>query len=96
MYRAGDGAVSRWRSGRSFGKYLGMVWRQDRILALDGEGTLYLFAANPERFELLDEREVAEASTWRHLALSGDKLFVRELQAVVSLRWARDERASAD
>ncbi len=50
---------SRWRSGRSFGKYLGMVWRQDRILALNGEGTLYLFAANPERFELLDEHEVA-------------------------------------
>lgn len=87
---------SRWRSSRSFGKYLSMVWRQDRILALDGEGTLYLFAANPERFELLDEREVAQGSTWGHLAVSGDELFVRELQAIVSLRWARDDRASAD
>jgi len=28
---------------------------------MDGEGTLYLFAANPERFELLDEHEVAQA-----------------------------------
>ena len=73
-----------------------MVWRQDRILALDGEGTLYLFAANPERFELLDEREVAQASTWGRLAVSGDELFVRELEAVFSLRWARDDRASAD
>ncbi len=63
---------------------------------MDGEGTLYLFAANPERFELLDELEVAQASTWGHLAVSGDELFVRELEAVVSLRWAQDGRASAD
>ncbi len=63
---------------------------------MDGEGTLYLFAANPERFELLDKREVAQTSTWGHLAVCGDELFVRELEAVVSLRWAQDGRASAD
>ena len=83
---------SRWRSSRSFGKYWSMVWRQDRILALDSDGVLYLLAANPDRFELLDELPVADSETWGHLAVSGDELFVRELEAVAV--WRRSDSSA--
>jgi len=83
---------SRWRSRRSFGKYWSMVWRQDRILALDSDGVLYLLAANPDRFELLDELPVADSETWGHLAVSGDELFVRELEAVAV--WRRSDSSA--
>ena len=75
-----------WRT-RSMGEYWSMVYQGDRILSLDAEGTLRLMRANPESFDLIDEVEVAEQSTWGHLAVSGDGLFVRELEAISVYRW---------
>ena len=69
-----------------------MVWRQNRILALDSDGVLYLLAANPDRFELLDELAVADAETWGHLAVSGDEFFVRELEAIAA--WRRSDTSA--
>jgi hypothetical protein len=43
--------------------------------------------ATPERFDLLDEREISSDSTWAHLAVCGQKVFVRELGAVSASRW---------
>ena len=87
---------SAWRSERRFGKYWSMVWRDGQILALDSDGVLFLLAANPERFELRDERVVAAQETWGHLAVSGDDLFVRELEAIAAWRWVDGESAAAD
>lgn len=84
-----------WTS-QPFGKYTSLVVQGDRILALDEQGTLLLIKANPEKFELLDSRKVSEAETWAHLAISGEELFVRELEALAAYRWhsvARPSRA---
>jgi outer membrane protein assembly factor BamB len=78
---------TRWRSKKTFGKYWSMVWRGDRILGLDEDGTLYLLAADPAGFSLLDQRSVAESEAWGHLAVSGDELFVRELEGISSYSW---------
>lgn len=75
-----------WRT-KPLGEYWSMVWQGDRILALDSEGTLRLVHANPEAFELIDEREIAQTSTWGHIAVSGEGLFVRELEAISAFRW---------
>ncbi len=77
---------SRWRSS-SLGKYWSMGHQGDKILALDQNGTLYLLRANPEAFELLDSRKVSDQETWGHLAVSGDQVFVRELQGIAAFRW---------
>ncbi|MDH3227378.1 MAG: PQQ-binding-like beta-propeller repeat protein [Thermoleophilia bacterium] len=76
----------RWRT-TPLGDYWSLVHQGDRILALDSEGTLRLLRADASAFTPLDEREVAGASTWGHLAVSGDELFVRELEAVSAWRW---------
>lgn len=79
--------TERWIS-RPFGEYWSMVTRGDKILSLDASGELHLLRANPERLELLDSREVAGQPTWGHLAVSGDEIFVRELEAVAAYRWS--------
>jgi outer membrane protein assembly factor BamB len=70
------------------GKYASLVVQGDRILALNEQGTLLLIKATPDKFELLDSRKVAEADTWAHLAIVGDELYIRELEALSAFRWS--------
>lgn len=76
-----------WRTEERFGDYWSPVANGDKILALDQRGTLYLFRANPKKFELLEKRKVADAETWAHLAVAGDELVIRELNALSLWRW---------
>lgn len=72
---------------KPYGQYWSMVAQGDRILALDERGELLLLRANPEKFDLLDSRKISEVSTWAHLAVCGEEVFVRELNAMVAYRW---------
>lgn len=76
----------KWTSGL-FGKYSSMILQDDKILALDQKGELLLIRTNPEKFELLDRREVSNQETWAHLAAAGDELFVRELKAISAFKF---------
>jgi outer membrane protein assembly factor BamB len=76
-----------WTTKKTFGKYWSLVAQGKHILALDQRGILYLLAANPEKFDLLDERKIADAETWAHLAVVGDQLFIRELNGLAAYRW---------
>ncbi len=78
-----------WTSEQSFGKYWSLIANGDRILALDQRGLLYLFRANREKFELLDQRKLTKEETWAHLAVAGEELFVRELNALTAYRWSQ-------
>jgi outer membrane protein assembly factor BamB len=70
-----------------FGQYWSMAVRNGKILALDEGGKLLLIRANPEKFELLDSKEIANTTTWGHIAVAGDEIFVRELSGVAAYRW---------
>ncbi|MCS6851872.1 MAG: hypothetical protein NZ700_11970 [Gemmataceae bacterium] len=72
-----------------FGKYCSLVAQKDRILALDQRGELLLLKANPRQFDLIDRRKVSDEETWAHLAVCGDQLFVRELNALAAYRWTK-------
>ncbi len=76
---------SQWTS-EPFGQYWSMVLRGDKILALDERGALHLIRANPEKFELLDSKELTKSPAWAHLAVAGDELFIRELTAITAYR----------
>ena len=76
----------KWTS-RTYGKYCSLIAQGDQILALDERGVLLLIKANPDEFELLDERTISEDETWAHLAISGSQLFVRELNALTAFSW---------
>lgn len=70
-----DGSET-WRT-QPYGKYWSMVTDGERILGLDESGKLYLLAANPEKFELLDQLQVSDERCWAHLAVVDDEIFVR-------------------
>jgi outer membrane protein assembly factor BamB len=76
-----------WTSDRSFGKYWSLIAQGDRILALDQRGELFLLKADRVRMNLLDQRKLTTAETWAHLAVSGNQLFVRELNRLAAFRW---------
>ena len=86
----------RWITSGTFGKYWSMVARKDRILALDQRGKLYLIRANPDKFDLLDQRQVSDAETWAHLAICGDELYIRELNALAVYRWTSPSPGNED
>jgi hypothetical protein len=77
----------RWITTQRFGGYCSMIVREDRILALSQEGTLYLIRGTPEKFDLLDERKISEDETWGYLAICGKELYVRERRAIAVYEW---------
>ncbi len=72
-----------------FGKYWSLVANGDRILSLDERGELRLIRATPESYEELDQRNVSDDPTWAHLAVCGDQLFIRELNALTTYAWQK-------
>ncbi len=72
---------TQWKS-KQLGKYWSMINSGDRILALDEKGELLLIRADPKSFDLLDRKAVSEQSTWAHLAMSDNEIFVRELKGL--------------
>jgi hypothetical protein len=78
-----------------FGKYWSLVANKDRILALDETGELLLIRATPEKFDLIDSRKISEEPTWAHLAVVGDEVFIRELNAMAVYSWKDPSSANA-
>jgi len=77
---------TKWTS-KPFGKYWSLVANGENILALDERGELLLIRANPAKFDLIDSRKISDDEAWAHLAICGDELFVRELNAIAVYRW---------
>jgi len=71
----------------SMGSYWSIAHSGETILGLGENGTLYLVRANPEKFELLGEREVSDQESWGHIAVAGDQIFIRELEGVSAWSW---------
>lgn len=81
-----ENGKSKWTS-TPFGKYWSMAANGNQILALDQRGELKLFRASPDEFKPLSSRKVSNTSTWAHIAVSDDQLFVREIDAISGWSW---------
>jgi outer membrane protein assembly factor BamB len=77
---------SLWRT-TPFGDYWSIVANGNKLLVLDCSGDLLLINANPTEFSQLDKRRISETSTWAHLAVADDQIFVRALDALIVYRW---------
>lgn len=75
-----------WTSDSAFGQYWSMVAQGKRILALDQNGEMRLIQANPKELQIIDTVKVGD-NTWAHLAVCGNEVFVRELNALAVYRW---------
>lgn len=77
---------SLWRT-TPIGEYWSMATNRSQLLTLDERGDLRLINANPAEFSQVSERHVSDASTWAHLAIADDQVFVRALDALIVFRW---------
>ena len=77
---------SLWRT-TPFGAYWSLAVNGSKLLALDESGDLRLINANPTEFSQISERHVSDATTWAHLAVANDQVFVRALDALIVYRW---------
>jgi outer membrane protein assembly factor BamB len=76
-----------WTGGENVGDYMSLVTNGERILGLDTKGKLHLFDASLEKFVSRGTKKIADAETWAHVAICGDEIFVRELEALSVWRW---------
>ena len=74
-----------WISEPLGDSYWSLVHQGDRILALSDTGLLRLIRATPAEYDLISEVEVA-AKTWAHLAVAGEVVYVRSIDALIALR----------
>ena len=84
---------TKWRS-KPYGKYASLIVAGDKIMALDERGDLMLIKVNPEKFEVIDVRKVADDS-WAHVAATRDRVFVRDLEALKIFRWKQPVEVTA-
>ena len=56
-------------------------------LQVNGAGGRGCDEADPEAFALIDSVKISDQQTWAHLAVSGEELFIRELNALSAFRW---------
>ncbi len=75
-----------WTS-KPFGQYWALAAQGEKILALDSEGEMLLIQADPTSLEVLDRRAISDQPTWGYLAVAGNQVFVRELEAISAYRW---------
>lgn len=76
-----------WRTSETFGTYIHFVTNGKKILAMDSDGELLLIRANPEKFDVIERRQVSESPTWAHLAVAGDEVYIRSKQDLTAYRW---------
>lgn len=76
---------------RPFGKYWSMVSNGSRALALDERGDLLLLDLNAKEFVMIDRLPVSEGPSWAHLAVSGNQIFVRDLEGLTIFEWENSE-----
>ncbi|MDB5307020.1 MAG: hypothetical protein JWO38_1222 [Gemmataceae bacterium] len=70
--------VTAWTSPRVPGKYHSIVLAGDVALVLNSEGTLFVVKVSPKEYTELAKWKVAEKGTWAHLAVAGNRLYVKD------------------
>lgn len=80
---------TKWTT-RPYGKYWSMATNGKQILALDQRGELFLIRPNPEEFTLVARQQLTDQETWAHLAVCGNEIHVRELEAMTVYEWSAD------
>jgi len=80
-----------WRERLSGVKiWASLVLAEGRLYVTDQDGVTYLFAPNPEKFELLGKNEIGE-STNSTLALSGGQAFLRTFEHLFCIEEMKPE-----
>lgn len=67
-----------WQGPGRWAAYASVIAVDDRLLALTDEAELKVIAADPSGYRELASWEVADSTTWAHVALSGSRVYVKD------------------
>ena len=67
-----------WQSPGRWAAYASVIAVGDRLLVLTDEAELKVIAADPSGYQELASWEVADSTTWAHVALSGSLVYVKD------------------
>lgn len=67
-----------WQGPGRWAAYASVIAVGDRLLVLTDEAELKVIAADPSAYRELASWEVADSTTWAHLALSGSRVYVKD------------------
>jgi hypothetical protein len=66
---------------------MSLIINNDKILALDQKGILYLIQANPKKLNILSERRLPKGESWAHLGVQNRMVMVRSLNRLHVFDW---------
>ena len=67
-----------WQGPGRWAAYASVIAVDDRLLVLTDEAELKVIAADPSGYRELASWEVADSTTWAHVALSGSRVYVKD------------------
>ena len=67
-----------WQGPGRWAAYASVIAVDDRLLVLTDEAELKVIAADPSGYRELASWEVADSTTWAHVALSGSRVLVKD------------------
>lgn len=77
-----DDGQTKWASEGGLGQYASIVSSGDKLLLLTPSGGLLLVAANSAGYRELGKVSLGGGEYWAHLALAGNRIFVRDKTSV--------------
>ncbi len=67
-----------WQGPGRWASYASVIAVDDRLLVLTDEAELKVIAADPSGYQELASWDVADSTTWAHVALSGSRVYVKD------------------
>ena len=74
-----------WTSDPRQAENAAIVWAGDTIFSLEEDAELVVFRASRAGFEVLQRYEVATSATWAQPAISGNRVFVKDVSTLALL-----------
>jgi outer membrane protein assembly factor BamB len=75
-----------WRARGGYGKGASLLYADDLLIVLGGEGLLGLVEATPEGYREISTAQVAKGRTWTMPSLANGVLYIRDFKQLVALK----------
>jgi outer membrane protein assembly factor BamB len=76
-----------WKSEPRQAENAAIVRAEDTIFSLEDDGELVVFRASPRALDVLARYPVATSATWAQPAISGNRIFVKDVSTLTLLTW---------
>jgi hypothetical protein len=76
-----------WQNDGRTGEYASLIGAGDRVFVLTARGELLVLPAVSDRYNVAGRYRISSSPTWAHLAISDDRIWVKDKTHIISLKW---------